>query len=67
MKPLVAGLDAFGLRVLNNIWTAIQKHYPDEVCVLVSGVKYVTLSHQTSLKSILGILRCIYFLICKLY
>ena len=30
-KSVVSGLDRFGVRVLNNLWNAIQKLYPDEV------------------------------------
>ncbi|XP_053406458.1 telomerase protein component 1-like [Mercenaria mercenaria] len=29
-KPIVAGLEQFGLRALNNLWNGIQKCYPDE-------------------------------------
>ena len=30
-KPMVTSLDEFGMRVLNNLWNAIQKLYPKEV------------------------------------
>lgn len=30
-KSVVAGLDEFGLRVLNNLWNALEKLYPTEV------------------------------------
>lgn len=30
-RPMVAGLEQFAVRVLNNLWNAIQKAYPDEV------------------------------------
>jgi telomerase protein component 1 len=30
-KPMVTGLEQFGSRVLNNLWTAITRKYPDEV------------------------------------
>ena len=33
-KPLVAGLEVFGSRALNNLWDAIQKHFPDEEAFL---------------------------------
>ena len=33
-KPLVAGLEVFGSRALNNLWDAIQKHFPDEEAIL---------------------------------
>lgn len=33
-KPLVAGLEVFGSRALNNFWNAIQKHFPDEDAIL---------------------------------
>ena len=32
-KPLVAGLESFGARALNNLWNSIIKHFPDEVRV----------------------------------
>ena len=34
-KPMVAGLEEFGARALNNLWNAIQKKYPDEVGVRI--------------------------------
>ena len=30
-KPLVAGLEDFGQRVLNNLWNALQRDYIEEV------------------------------------
>ena len=30
-RPVVIGLEYFGIRVLNNMWNAIQNYYPDEV------------------------------------
>ncbi|KAK3095524.1 hypothetical protein FSP39_015646 [Pinctada imbricata] len=33
-KPIVAGLDSFAVRVLNNLWTAIQQQYPDESAMI---------------------------------
>ncbi|XP_050397784.2 telomerase protein component 1 [Patella vulgata] len=33
-KALVGGLEDFGLRVINNLWTAIEKYYPDESAML---------------------------------
>ena len=38
-KPLVAGLEVFGSRALNNLWNAIQKHFPDEVLLTVVYIK----------------------------
>ena len=32
-KPMVAKLEEFGQRALNNLWLAIQKLYPDEVMI----------------------------------
>jgi telomerase protein component 1 len=32
-KPMVTGLEQFGSRVLNNLWTAITRKYPDEDAV----------------------------------
>eukprot|EP00731_Ephydatia_muelleri_P016594 Em0009g1018a len=29
-KPMVGGLEDFGMRVLHNIWNAIQRDYPDD-------------------------------------
>ena len=31
-KPYVAGLEQFAERVLNNLWNAVKKFYPAEVC-----------------------------------
>ena len=30
-KPMVTGLEEFGSRVLNNVWNAICRKFPDEV------------------------------------
>ena len=35
---MVAGLEEFGARALNNLWNAIQKKYPDEVGVTIHGL-----------------------------
>ena len=44
-KPLVAGLESFGSRALNNLWNAIQKHFPDEVCMKYSLLVLLPLWH----------------------
>ena len=36
-KPMVTGLEQFGSRVLNNLWTAITREFPDEVRQLCTG------------------------------
>ncbi|KAK3603040.1 hypothetical protein CHS0354_037788 [Potamilus streckersoni] len=49
-KPMVKGLEQFGSRVINNLWTAIQKIYPDEGAIL-DEAQHITQLHEAFVQS----------------
>ena len=52
-KPLVGGLEDFGLRVLHNLWNAIKRDYPDDVAGL-DAVAEASIAHNAFAESRAG-------------